>query len=69
MKQGKKMTTADIKRIELGQTLEWVCPTPRDARNAQSLCNYVKEFCEDKPKGVTGYKTARNGRVLTIQAI
>lgn len=68
MKVGRKIKAADIMRIELGQSLEWVFPTPRDARNAQSMCSYVKNFC-DKPKGVKGYKTTRNGRVLTIQAI
>ena len=68
MKAGRKMRAADIMRIELGQSLEWVFPTQRDARNAQSMCSYVKNFCE-MPKGVTGYKTSRNGRVLTIQAI
>ena len=68
MKQGKRLTAKDIMAIQKGQIVEWVCPTPRAARTAQSMCNYVKEFCE-KPAGVTGYRTSRNGRILTIQAI
>ncbi len=61
------VTTEEIKKIKAGETREWQLPTPRAARNVQSLVNYVKTFTP--AEGVTDYITKREGNKIKVTAI
>lgn len=63
----KQVTTNDILGVKKGESVEWALPTPRAARNAQAMVNYVKNFCIHPE--VEDYKTKRIDNKIIIQAI